>query len=81
LLTSTQPGNDAALARVVIAMSERSLGGYAVTGNERPSRSFAKNRVCDEPGCSTRLSIYNNGKYCYPHEPMAVPRTRGRKVA
>jgi len=25
--------------------------------------------------------MYNNGKYCYLHEPMAVPRTRGKKIA
>jgi hypothetical protein len=62
-------------------MSERSMGGHTLTGNERPSKAFGKNRVCREPGCGTRLSMYNNGKYCYQHEPMAVPRTRGRKIA
>jgi len=25
--------------------------------------------------------MYNQGKYCYLHEPMAVPRTRGKKIA
>jgi hypothetical protein len=25
--------------------------------------------------------MYNNGKYCFQHEPMAVPRTRGKKIA
>ena len=62
-------------------MSERSLAGHSLAGSERPSRAFDKNRTCREPGCSTKLSIYNNGKYCYQHEPMAVPRTRGRKIA
>lgn len=62
-------------------MSERAVKGTPISGNDRPSRSFGKNRVCDEPGCKTRLSIYNRGKYCYQHEPMAVPRTRGRKIA
>jgi hypothetical protein len=37
--------------------------------------------VCRETGCTTKLSIYNNGKFCYQHEPMAVPRTRGKKIA
>jgi hypothetical protein len=37
--------------------------------------------VCRQPGCTTRLSIYNNGKFCYQHEPMIVPRTRGKKIA
>jgi hypothetical protein len=62
-------------------MSERAVQGSPIAGNERPSRSFGKGRVCNEAGCGTRLSIYNKGKYCYQHEPMAVPRTRGRKIA
>ena len=62
-------------------MSERSLGGHTLVGSERPSRSFSKDRTCREPGCETKLSIYNNGKYCYQHEPMSVPRTRGKKIA
>ncbi|MHB1536017.1 MAG: hypothetical protein ACYC1D_15685 [Acidimicrobiales bacterium] len=62
-------------------MSERTLGGHTLAGSERPSRAFTKDRTCREAGCETKLSIYNNGKYCYQHEPMAVPRTRGRKIA
>jgi hypothetical protein len=62
-------------------MSERSLGAKPISGNDRPSKSFGKDRVCWEPGCETRLSIYNNGKFCYQHEPMSVPRTRGKKIA
>ncbi len=62
-------------------MSERSVAGTAFAGSERPSRSFGKGRVCREPGCETRLSMYNSGRYCYEHEPMVVPRTRGKKIA
>ena len=62
-------------------MSERSMVGTPISGNDRPSKAFAEGRVCREPGCGTQLSIYNNGRYCYQHEPMAVPRTRGRKIA
>jgi hypothetical protein len=62
-------------------MSERAVKGTPIAGNERPSRSFGTGRVCDESGCATRLSMYNKGKFCYQHEPMAVPRTRGRKIA
>lgn len=62
-------------------MSERSVQGFAFTGTDRPSRSFGKGRTCTEEGCETRLSLYNPGKYCYLHEPMAVPRTRGKKIA
>ena len=29
--------------------------------------------MCRHAGCNTKLSMYNNGKYCFQHEPMAVP--------
>ena len=54
---------------------------HPITGSDRPSRAFTKNRICNEEGCGTKLSMYNQGKYCYQHEPMAVPRTRGKKIA
>lgn len=62
-------------------MSDRSVSGHPIAGSERPSKAFGRNRTCKEPGCETKLSMYNNGKYCYSHEPMAVPRTRGKKIA
>ena len=62
-------------------MSERSVQGSPFVGSDRPSRSFGKGRVCTHPECGTKLSLYNPGKYCYQHEPMAVPRTRGKKIA
>jgi len=57
------------------------VGGRPISGHDRPSRAFKAGRVCQEPGCDTRLSIYNKGKYCYQHEPNSAPRTRGRKIA
>lgn len=60
---------------------DRSVGASSLTASGRPSRAFKSGRGCREPGCETRLSIYNDGHYCYQHEPMAVPRTRGRKIA
>ncbi len=62
-------------------MSDTPIAAQSLNGADRPSRTFGRNRVCREPGCDTKLSIYNDGKYCYQHEPMAVPRTRGRKIA
>lgn len=62
-------------------MSEQALRGVPISGNARPSRSYRAGRVCGHPECETKLSIYNNGKYCYQHEPMATPRTRGKKIA
>jgi hypothetical protein len=58
-----------------------SIGAIPLRGHERPSRSFRKGRVCEHPGCGTQLSIYNGGDYCYLHEPVTVPRTRGKKIA
>ncbi|HVM04441.1 MAG TPA: hypothetical protein VM242_04635 [Acidimicrobiales bacterium] len=60
--------------------SERAVQGTPFSGSDRPSKSFGRGRVCKEPGCETRLSMYNSGKFCYEHEPMTVPRTRGRKI-
>lgn len=62
-------------------MSERSVAGTPFSGGGRPSRSFGRGRVCKESGCETRLSMYNSGKYCSQHEPLTVPRTRGKKIA
>ena len=62
-------------------MSERSVAGTPFNGGGRPSRSYAKGRVCKEPGCDTILSIYNDAKHCARHAPLTVPRTRGKKIA
>jgi len=37
--------------------------------------------VCSHYDCKTVLSIYNDGKFCYQHEPMSIPRVRGKKTA
>ena len=62
-------------------MSDRAVGGSPISGNVRASKVFKEGRVCAEGGCGTLLSVYNSGKFCYQHEPMATPRTRGRKIA
>lgn len=61
--------------------SERAVQATPFRGADRPSRSFGKGRVCREAECTTRLSMYNSGAFCSEHEPMVVPRTRGRKIA
>lgn len=62
-------------------MSDTSVGAHPMSGNDVPSRKFRSGRVCRHPDCKTRLSIYNDGSYCYQHEPMTVPRVRGKKIA
>ena len=63
-------------------MSDAAIVGHALgNGADRPSKNFGNGRTCKEDGCETRLSKYNPGKYCSLHEPMTVPRTRGKKIA
>lgn len=62
-------------------MSERSVSGQPFNGTGRPSRAFGENRTCNDEACNTKLSRYNSGKYCFQHEPKAMPRTRGKKIA
>ena len=38
----------------------------------------ASNRDCAEPECATLLSRYNEFEYCALHQPMIVPRMRGK---
>jgi hypothetical protein len=35
-----------------------------------PVPRFAEGRPCQEPGCRTVLSVYNNGSRCWNHRPM-----------
>ena len=63
-------------------MSDAAIVGHPLgSGTDRPSKNFGKDRFCREEGCGTKLSRYNPGKYCSLHEPMTVPRTRGKKIA
>ena len=57
------------------------MGAHPISGNDRPSKAFGAGRICRNPDCGTRLSIYNDGIFCYRHEPMTVPRVRGKKIA
>ncbi|HTZ09064.1 MAG TPA: hypothetical protein VMB72_08320 [Acidimicrobiales bacterium] len=60
---------------------EQSIGATPFTGYGRPSRTFARGRVCAEPGCETKLSIYNDDEYCSLHMSPSAPRLRGKKIA
>jgi hypothetical protein len=41
------------------------LGGVGRRSDQLPA--FARGRVCGEPGCDTRLSIYNPAPFCALH--------------
>lgn len=55
------------------------LRGEAVRALPRRNRQWTQGRVCAEPGCVTRISIYNKSKYCWTHEPIHYYIARGRK--
>jgi len=60
-------------------MTEISLTGRPVRGMMRPSRRFAKGRVCVYDGCGTVLSVYNPTRFCSQHETTQLNRTFGRQ--
>lgn len=48
----------------------------------RPSRTVeAGERVCEHPGCDTRLSRYNLREKCWQHTDIVFPNYRGRRLA
>lgn len=57
------------------------LKGKAIKGITRASRHYAAGRVCADPDCDTKLSMYNKREYCHVHAPVKFPRVRGRIVA
>ena len=60
--------------------TERTIGGRGLQGTGPRSRTFGRGRLCGEPGCGTRLSIYNDGSFCSHHQAKITPRMLGTKV-
>lgn len=60
---------------------QNAIRGQRPVGLPRASQTFPKDRVCDYPGCETKLSTYNRRDKCWAHAEMKVPRLRGRKPA
>jgi hypothetical protein len=56
-----------------------SLKGAPIRSFPRRNRVWGEGRVCAEPGCITKISIYNRSKYCWTHEPLHYYIARGRK--
>lgn len=57
------------------------LRAMQVGDYRRPLKTFEADRTCEEPGCQTRLSVYNDRARCWQHEPARsyhpkVGRTR-----
>lgn len=62
-------------------MAGIALSGYRLGHSPRALRQHAAGRICAEPDCTTRLSVYNAQDRCALHKrPTKPPRNRGRKV-
>ena len=55
------------------------LRGESIRSLPRKNRTWADGRTCAEPGCPTKLSIYNRSTYCWAHAPTSYYALRGRK--
>jgi hypothetical protein len=56
-----------------------SLRGVRAEGHRDRVRRFASGRVCEEAGCTTRLSMYNPSPWCWVHDsPRRYFPVRGR---
>jgi hypothetical protein len=53
--------------------------GTRVRELPRRNRTYPTGRICAEPGCGTRLSVYNRAARCWQHEPVRPYFERGRK--
>jgi hypothetical protein len=45
----------------------------------RANRTYPDGRVCADPGCETKLSIYNRSDLCWQHEPVRPYFERGQR--
>jgi len=61
-------------------ITEERIGAESVGSQARPP-SYSGGRVCAQPSCGTRLSIYNPDAYRAPHGslPHAAERRRRRR--
>ncbi len=60
-------------------MATEAMRGHHPVGLPRKSRTYAEGRVCADPGCETRISVYNRSDRCFLHAGARIPRLRGKK--
>ena len=63
------------------SMRSENLKGHRPENDPRPSKVERIGRVCREPDCDTRLSIYNKSSFCWRHQPLTFPNYRGKRLA
>jgi hypothetical protein len=67
------------LGKGVNRMAEERLKGASVRTLPRPNKTYTSGRICAEPGCETKLSMYNKWQYCWQHEPVHEYIPRGKR--
>jgi len=60
-------------------MTDDRFRGATVRTLPKANRTYQTGRVCEEPGCGTKLSVYNKWKYCWQHEPVHAYIPRGKR--
>jgi len=60
-------------------MTEDRFRGATVRTLPKANRTYGNGRVCEEPGCETKLSVYNKWKFCWQHEPVHTYIPRGKR--
>jgi len=68
-----------AVGKEVTNVEDERYRGAAVRTLPRANRRYASGRVCAEPGCGTKLSIYSKWRYCWQHEPIHAYVPRGKR--
>ena len=56
---------------------EHAVSGSRVGRSYRSPKTYSKDRICGEKGCTTKLSMYNPRTLCRVHAPVKYPRVRG----
>ena len=60
-------------------MTDERFRGAAVRTLPRANKRYTPGRVCADPGCGTKLSMYNKWQYCWQHEPVHSYVPRGKR--
>jgi len=67
--------------------NDEAIGEPIIGAEPHHVKTFPCGRVCEHEGCSTRLSMYNQGLLCAAHDERGTPlcvhvaRTTSRKAA
>ena len=54
-------------------LDDEAIGGPIIGAEPHHVKIFPSDRVCEYPGCRTRLSVYNHGPLCAAHDDRGVP--------